>query len=732
MAGIEDLVRDSLRQRAQDVEPTPALWLEVDRRVTRRRRFRVATWSLAGVAAALAAVAIVPGLLPGGPGTGLQIDPMDRLPAAGVVPSVAVVADGGELSLVELSGDREPTVLFEGDGEIVQVAVRPGSSASDHDIAAVRIADDGVAELLFASSVAGDDSRVEGRMPEHAVSPGFVPTVAWGPQGQQLLYTIPADADGAIVVVQDVRPADGTYLDASRGTELAVIDNTARVLDWVGASNEVADDSRVYLRGADGRVTFLELSTGEDGDLVLDDTGTVTPSLAGITGLAFSHRGDAPDQPAFLLGGDGAPVLGWAGGGDLGDPGFVTVPLAEVVGEDLAAADLWLSAKQDAALIGDGERLWLLAHDGAGAFGPAVELSVRGTLGALFDAVRPGDGDEPADDTGADPDPSTDTDATEGAEPGAVAELPAPIVTVGFASRELVLHAPGGPVVLATLTEEGESRFVSVRVRPGSTLDDLTLVALTTAEGMYDLRHLHLVEGEVVTWEPFPQPYTPGFGGNAGSGVSIWGPLWSPDGEHLAWFEFGTGPATLRTIGWDAGPGTGEPATDNALFTLEDLPTQPIIPMEWISVPGEATLTEIRAASGDLDGGWFAVPLEVQGDGALAQPAGSRGWELRPGAPGTTTIHAVAGTTGAAGAPRFLIQVGATGFELVIDPYGDQRRIALPDEFGPGDTIPEFWLRPIGEGVLVGSPNTSVAWYVPADGPLFRVPGEVTAADVVE
>jgi hypothetical protein len=645
---------------------------------------------------------------------------------------MAVVADGGDLSLLDLSGDGEPTVLFEGDGEIVQVAVRPGSSAADHDIAVVRIAEDGVAEMLFAGSVAGEDTRVEGRIPEHALVPGFVPTVAWGPQGRQLLYTIPADADGAIVVVQDVPPTDGTYLDASRGTELAVIENSARVLDWVGASSPVADDSRVYLRNADGRITVLELGAGEDGGFALDDTGSVTPPLPGITGLAFSHRSLAPDQPVFLLGDDGSPVLGWAGG--LGDPELVTVPLAEVVGEGVAADDLWLSAKQDAALIGDGERLWLLAHDGAGAFGPAVELSMRGTIGALFDAVRPGAGDEPLTD---DPDGATDQppptvpEAPVDGDSGASTELPAPVVTVGFASRELTLIGPAGPVVIASLAEEGESRFVSVRVRPGSTLDDLTLVALTTAEGMYDLRHLHLVDGEVVTWEAFAQPYNPGFGGNAGSGVSIWGPLWSPDGEHLAWFEFGTGPATLRTIGWDGGPGTGEPATDNALFTLEDLPTQPLVPMEWVDVPGSAGMTEIRATWGDFDAGWFTIPLEIQGDGALAQPAGSRGWELEAGPDGSGTTFAVSSSPADAGV-RYLVQATASGFDLVIDPYGEQRRIALPDEVGPGDGIPEFWLRPIGDGVLVGSPNTSLAWYVTADGALNRLPGEVTAADVVD
>ncbi len=66
MDPIEQRVRESLRQRAEGVEPTPTLYQGVQRRIARRQRLRVASWSLAGVAAIAAAAVIVPNVLDGG------------------------------------------------------------------------------------------------------------------------------------------------------------------------------------------------------------------------------------------------------------------------------------------------------------------------------------------------------------------------------------------------------------------------------------------------------------------------------------------------------------------------------------------------------------------------------------------------------------------------------------------------------------------------------------------
>jgi hypothetical protein len=104
MERMEQLIRESLQARAQDVEPTPALWLEVDRRVARRRRFQVLSWSLAGAAAVVAAVLAVPAIvgLFDGPEQ-LEIPPLDRTPAAGVVSThVVAIEDDGVARLLDL------------------------------------------------------------------------------------------------------------------------------------------------------------------------------------------------------------------------------------------------------------------------------------------------------------------------------------------------------------------------------------------------------------------------------------------------------------------------------------------------------------------------------------------------------------------------------------------------------------------------------------------------------
>jgi predicted MFS family arabinose efflux permease len=58
MDRIETLIRESLAARAQDVEPTPALYQQVQRKVARRQRWRIAVWTLAGATAAMRAGAV--------------------------------------------------------------------------------------------------------------------------------------------------------------------------------------------------------------------------------------------------------------------------------------------------------------------------------------------------------------------------------------------------------------------------------------------------------------------------------------------------------------------------------------------------------------------------------------------------------------------------------------------------------------------------------------------------
>jgi hypothetical protein len=124
----------------------------------------------------------------------------------------------------------------------------------------------------------------------------------------------------------------------------------------------------------------------------------------------------------------------------------------------------------------------------------------------------PGPDEEPADvetPPGPDEEPAEEAEETEesveSVGPTGVAE---PVVVID--QNALVLVTPEDTRTLVTLPEEGESWFLSVAVRPGSTVDDLTIVTTTTAEGFADLRWTRIVDGEVaVPFEAFEGIFTP-------------------------------------------------------------------------------------------------------------------------------------------------------------------------------------------------------------------------------
>jgi hypothetical protein len=731
MERMEELIRQSLEARAQDVEPTPALWLEVDRRVARRRRFQVLTWSLAGATAAVLAVFAVPAAIGlfSGPDQ-LDIAPLDRTPAAGVVSTHAVAVDAeGTISLVDLRTGATVRELASSGQGVADLAVSPVSTREAVEFAA--IAPNG--EL----SLAGEDGGTwSAGYPDAA--DGFGWSVVVSPDGRWAASTAPTpESDGATVVVAPFAASaeeDTTWTEAGM-----VLDRGSRLVAWTGAADQAGDLSELWVVTADGRLVheMLEVIDGVPTALEVDLTDEEGWRVLDAA-TSFVQAGEI-GEASYLLAEDAAgPVLVWRSS----DGSVATTNLGGLVG-DVDAGDLWLDAKQDAALVGDGERTWLLAHDGAGAFVEPVELEgiVRA---ALLDPGRPGaPTDEPTTDPTEEPTEEPTDAATEepadaateqptepetGATGGPTVEgapLPAPIVTISL--RDLVLHGPDGPRTLYTLPAEGESIFLSARVRPGSTLDDLTVVALASAEGMFDLREYRW-DGRELAWDYLPDHLQPGVGGG-GTGAHVHGPVWSPDGAQLAWFEFGTGAApTLRTIGWrDAGPGTGDPATDNASFELDTRGQNPLIPVEWVATPGGPLATEIRAVALDSNEGWYALPLDIQSDGAVASDGS--GFRAEPG-DGTDLVVGVADD--GAGQVRWLLQLSSDG-PVLVDATGSQqgRRTELPDTLMPGDGLVELSMRPLGDGVIVASPHTSVAYHVTSGGELARIPGEVIGADAV-
>jgi hypothetical protein len=710
MERMEQLIRESLEARAQDVEPTPALWLEVDRRVARRRRFRVLTWSLAGAAAAMLAVFAVPAVI--GLFTGpdqLDIAPLDRTPATGVVSSHAVTVDAeGVVSLLDLRTGATVRELAELGHEVADLAVSPTSTPDAVEFAVI-----GTEGQL---SLAGDRGGSSSASYPGAVE-GFGWSVVLSPDGGWAASTAPTpEADGATVLLHPF-PVTGQE-DTDPVEAGMVVDQGSRLVAWTGGTAEEGDRSELWLVTADGRLVqeTLEVTDGVPRSL---EVGSSELDAVLDAATSFARDGEV-GEPFYVLRDVGAgPELVWfAADGRASDH----VPLASSLGE-VETASLWLDAKQDGALVGDGERMWMIAHDGRGTFAEPAELGEGIARATLLDVDRPGrvPADEPTDEPTAAP---TEPDAAQPEAPVVDgAPLPAPIVTVSL--RDLVLHGPDGARTLSTLPAEGESTFVSARVRPRSTLDDLTVVALVRAEGMLDLREYRW-DGSDLAWDYLPDHLQPGVGDDAEAGPQAHGPVWSPDGEHLAWFEFGTGAApTLRVIGWDDGPGTGEPASDNASFTVDTRGQLPLIPAEWVASPDGTT--ELRAVALDSNEGWYSLPVEIQADGAVALAEST--FEARSG-PGSRILGLA--SDGVA-SPRWFVESTFDG-AVLHDPLADdeaRRSVALPGELLPGDGLVELWVRSIGDGALVGSGNTAVGYYVGPDGSANRLPGEVVDADLV-
>jgi hypothetical protein len=719
MERMEQLIRESLEARAHDVEPTPALWLEVDRRVARRKRLQVVSWSLAGVTAVLAAVLAVPAIvgLFTGPDT-IEIPPLDRTPSAGVVSTHVVAVDAdGVASLVDLRTGETVRELAALDHPVADIALSPTSTREAIEFAAIAA----TGEL----TVVGPGGERWSSGPVDAPD-GFAWSVVAAPDGRWFATTSPPEeADGASVTVAPP-PSSWTPGEDVTWTEVTmVVDQGSRLVAWTGATAEEGDRSTLWLVTSDGTLvretlevvagvpTNLEIGSAEDQSWRVLDAAT-----------SFARAG-ADGEASYLLVDDASgPELVWRSAAG----SVSTIDLAATLG-DVAVAELWMDAKQDGALVGDGARTWLVAHDGAGAFAEPVALADGFARATMLDVARPGQAvpgdptEDPIDEPTAAP---TDPDTAEPEGPVVEgAPLPAPIVTVS--ARELTLHGPDGPQVIAELAVEGESRFISARVRPGSTIDDLTVVALTTAEGMWDLRTVRWVDGELTLFESFPEPHIPGWGGAAGEGSVPHGPVWSPQGDHLAWFEFGTGPATMRVVGWDDGPGTGDPATDNASFELDTRGQSPLIPVEWVATPAGPSATEIRAVALDSNEGWYALPVDIQGDGAVALDGS--GFRVEPG-DGTDLVVGVADD--GRGEVRWLLQLTFDG-PVLVDAAGPQqgRRTDLPTTLMPGDGLTQLSMRPVGGGVLVASPHTGVGYYVTSDGELNRLPGEVFDVDPI-
>jgi hypothetical protein len=371
--------------------------------------------------------------------------------------------------------------------------------------------------------------------------------------------------------------------------------------------------------------------------------------------------------------------------------------------------------------------VWALA--GATAVAAGI-LVVPGLLGGVISPPEiepvgpPPATEEPVDEATEEP---TDPPADEAPLPGP-GEVPSMVVdtslltepVVAVDDTSLALLTSDGATPLVELPEEGHSRFLSVAVRPGSTVDDLTIVTTTTAEAFHDIRWTRVVDGEVVeAYAAFEDQYAPAAATDDMARLSP--VVWAPDGDSVAWFDHeADGRTTLRTVGWDDGPGTGSTADDDAGFSLEGLPPGST-PDDWIALDG--TRSRIRATHPDSNEGWYSIEMERQADGALAlvsvETVGVADAASGP-------VGALTGSIGD-GAPRWLVRLGFDG--AVLSDVRDGLDHDLPMELMPGDGFPELWTRPHGEAVLVGSWSTGTVFVIDEDGEAALLTDRLTHLD---
>lgn len=190
--------------------------------------------------------------------------------------------------------------------------------------------------------------------------------------------------------------------------------------------------------------------------------------------------------------------------------------------------------------------------------------------------------------------------------------------TLEVTDTELRLRTDENEARRVSLVDSADgTRFVAAALRPGSTEENATIVAIIAmgdGDG-YAFRWLATGGGEPERLQPFP----PRFRGmirlptREGTDPSI---TWTPDAASIAvmgWTEEGV--ASLLTVGWDDGPGTGEPATDNASFVLEPVPAGSRI-VAWRQIAPATWHAELES----VDGARWILLVERQADGALALP----------------------------------------------------------------------------------------------------------------
>jgi hypothetical protein len=725
MDPIERRVQASLRARAGDAEPTPHLYQRVQDRIARRGRRRALAWVPAGAAAALAVAVALP-FLPTGPDVPRIDDLAGDLPRSAASADRVVTLDrDGELSLLDLAGG-DATAPYEAlpvAGSLPEIRVAPADRSPVPLVHAVTVEDRPEGAGL-ALAYRGEDvtrtvrgagvTEVEGRF---AVSPdgGWTAVLVGQPEDadgwvvQVLPGGSPAGERGPAVGPDIVVPAGSVLQDWTGVVEpggrsqLTVITPEGELL---GFPLESIDAAEAQLPVGGIRLRWIEESVVRpfsDRSPVAFASSHLDAHLDGGRGYVL-EAGDEGVQLEAVLGGT---VLGQVEVGDLLDDQDLTAVRLDAWGDTVALATEGGS--------------WLVAFDADRGFADPVALPDGTVRVAVVGRGEPA----PA---GPEPDPEE--------PPPPPAEQPVE-VDDGFGDgivvaddRTVTLYGPEGlPRELVTFPEEGESSVVAVAVRPGSTVDDLTVAITTRAEGTFDVRWLRVVDGEVdpdPAGDGFPAPVVAGAGAfplgtpdpqDGGEPAAAW----SPDGDLLAVVvRAGPGaPLEVRTIGWtDDGPDDDS----NLAATFELDTDRPLTLRGWswvdeadgVARQGQLLLVDRMAREA------FTVRFDRQGDGAPAMPADD---PLRSATPERVEAVLDVADVDGDGEPETLLLAG--------DPWPVVERFRTDDDGTEGWAVEVAATGPRDVSFLAASERVLLVVLDPAQ-PMFVDPdsGDVTPAPI--
>ena len=188
--------------------------------------------------------------------------------------------------------------------------------------------------------------------------------------------------------------------------------------------------------------------------------------------------------------------------------------------------------------------------------------------------------------------------------------------SVAFDERTLSVIGPDG-VANSFEWELDRARgetITDVAVRPGASARELDAIVTVLRGELPHLYQLTVRNGTDAAFVEVPARLQP-----QRELEAVITPRFTPDGRSVLWTEPTGAGVSLRSIGWDAGAGTGRTADDNATFTL-DLPAD--IAITGFRLAGDdtagATATAWTVLFTDGIGATHELPMARQSDGALS------------------------------------------------------------------------------------------------------------------